>query len=138
MGLYVGRHFVSTWHRMPSLQFRSYRVGSTVVREGGNVAVYFCTPQFEVIHAVAGPVDAATFLREARWAVETWNRISAQERGSRERIARALREAHLAASVAAPQHGTSMHGFLAQRGLPTVNTIARDVFQGLLGEPVGA
>jgi hypothetical protein len=25
-----------------------------------------------VVHCIAGPVDASTFLREARWAVEVW------------------------------------------------------------------
>src|SRR4051812_42352937 len=42
-------------------------------KQGGNVAAYFCTPAGLVLHAVAGPVDAATFLREARWANEAYH-----------------------------------------------------------------
>src|SRR5262249_1181884 len=37
-------------------------------KQGGNVASYFCTPDGRVLHAIAGPVDADTMLREARWA----------------------------------------------------------------------
>src|SRR5262249_44543596 len=40
-------------------------------KQGGNVASYFCTPNGQVLQIVPGPVDAAVFLREARWAVET-------------------------------------------------------------------
>ena len=39
-------------------------------KQGGNVASYFCLADGTVVHAVAGPVDAPTFLREARWAVD--------------------------------------------------------------------
>jgi len=39
---------------------------------GGNVAVYFCTPALEVIHAVAGNVDASTLLRAAEWSEQVW------------------------------------------------------------------
>ena len=31
-----------------------------------------CTPDGQVLHVVAGPVDAAVLLREARWVVEPW------------------------------------------------------------------
>jgi hypothetical protein len=40
-------------------------------KQGGNVASYFCTPGDGVLDAIAGPVDAATVLREARWVVDT-------------------------------------------------------------------
>jgi hypothetical protein len=39
-------------------------------KQGGNVATYFCAPDGRVLHCIAGPVDAATFLREAKWVVE--------------------------------------------------------------------
>jgi hypothetical protein len=41
------------------------------VKQGGNVASYFCTPDGQVLHVVTGPVAAFVLLREARWAVET-------------------------------------------------------------------
>ena len=37
---------------------------------GGNVATYFCTADGRVLHAIAGPVDAATLLREAKWVLD--------------------------------------------------------------------
>jgi hypothetical protein len=40
-------------------------------KQGGNVASYFCAPDGRVLHVVAGPVDAATLLREAKWVVDT-------------------------------------------------------------------
>src|SRR5262249_2362066 len=40
-------------------------------KQGGNVASYFCAPDGRVLHVVAGPVDANTLLREAKWVVET-------------------------------------------------------------------
>jgi hypothetical protein len=42
------------------------------------VASYFCTPEGRVLHVVAGPVDAATLLKEARWVVETWKMADLQ------------------------------------------------------------
>ena len=39
-------------------------------KTGGNVATYFCLPDETVVHVIPGPVNAATFLREARWAVD--------------------------------------------------------------------
>lgn len=47
-------------------------------KQGGNVASYFCTPEGLVLHAVAGPVDADTFLREARWAHDTYEAAQLQ------------------------------------------------------------
>ena len=37
------------------------------------MASYFCLPDGRVLHAIPGPVDATTLLREARWVVETCN-----------------------------------------------------------------
>ena len=44
-------------------------VGAT--KQGGNVASYFCAQDGRVLHVVAGPVNAQTLLREAKWVVET-------------------------------------------------------------------
>jgi hypothetical protein len=48
------------------------------------VASYFCTPEGRVLHAIPGPVDAATLLREARWVIETCNmaKLKRQDGGS--------------------------------------------------------
>jgi hypothetical protein len=62
---YVNEHFVATYLKVGTFQI----IGGKKV--GGNVASYFCLFDGSVLHAVAGPVNAAQFLSEARWAVET-------------------------------------------------------------------
>jgi hypothetical protein len=66
VGRYLNRHFVSAFQKVATFQV------NRGAKQGGNVAGYFCTPERRVLHAVAGPVDADTFLREARWANETF------------------------------------------------------------------
>ncbi len=66
VGQYLNRHFVSAFQKVATFQING------AAKQGGNVAAYFCTPEGRVLHAIAGPVDAATFLREARWANETY------------------------------------------------------------------
>jgi hypothetical protein len=66
VGQYLNRHFVSAFQKVATFQINRGQ------KQGGNVAAYFCTPEGYVLHAVAGPVDADTFLREARWANETY------------------------------------------------------------------
>ena len=66
VGDYLNRHFVSSFQKVGTFKI----VGDQ--KQGGNVASYFCTPDGGVLHAVAGPVNAATLLREARWVVETY------------------------------------------------------------------
>ena len=66
VGQYLNRHFVSAFQKVATFQINGGQ------KQGGNVASYFCTPAGQVLHAVAGPVDADTFLREARWANDTY------------------------------------------------------------------
>ena len=66
VGQYLNRHFVSAFQKVATFQINGGQ------KQGGNVASYFCTPTGLVLHAVAGPVDADTFLREARWANDTY------------------------------------------------------------------
>ena len=66
VGDYLNRHFVCSFQKVGTFRVVNGQ------KQGGNVASYFCTPDGQsVLHAVAGPVDAATLLREARWVVET-------------------------------------------------------------------
>jgi hypothetical protein len=64
VGEYVGTQFVAAYQKVGTFR----KDGNT--KNGGNVATYFCRPDGTVLHMVPGPVDAATFLREARWAVD--------------------------------------------------------------------
>ena len=66
VGEYLNRHFVSAFQKVATFQINGGQ------KQGGNVASYFCTPDGLVLHAVAGPVDAGTFLREAHWAQDTY------------------------------------------------------------------
>ena len=65
VGEYLNRHFVSSFQKVGTFRL----VGNQ--KQGGNVASYFCSPDGNVLDAVAGPVDAAALLREAKWVVET-------------------------------------------------------------------
>ncbi|HYF00463.1 MAG TPA: hypothetical protein VEJ18_16205 [Planctomycetota bacterium] len=64
VGRFINRHFVSSFQKVATFRI----VGGQ--KQGGNVAAYFCAPDGRVLHGIAGPVDAATMLREARWVVD--------------------------------------------------------------------
>jgi hypothetical protein len=66
VGKYLNASFVSSFQKVGTFRIVNGQ------KQGGNVAAYFCDPDGRVLHAVAGPVNAPTFLREARWAVETY------------------------------------------------------------------
>jgi hypothetical protein len=88
VGQYLNRHFVSAFQKVATFQINGG------AKQGGNVAAYFCTPKGLVLHAVAGPVDAATFLREARWANETYHLAQLDTDGP-DQLQGFFREAHL-------------------------------------------
>lgn len=54
--------------------FTATNVNGTIVKQGGNVASYFCTPGGRVIHSVIGPVKADELLKEASWALAAWDK----------------------------------------------------------------
>jgi len=61
LGEYLGRHYVAAFQKLPGV----------APRTPGGMVSYFCAPDGRVLHCVAGAVDAATLLREARWVVES-------------------------------------------------------------------
>lgn len=65
VGKYVNEYFVSSYQKVATFKIVNGQ------KQGGNVAAYFCAPDGRVLHCVAGPVNAQTFLREAKWVVET-------------------------------------------------------------------
>jgi len=93
VGTFVGAHFVSAWRRVGTFQVVQIE-GKTAIRQGGNIAVYFCTPDLEVVNAIAGPVNPDAFLREAKWAVETFSAAMMSSKGHREALVAAIEEAH--------------------------------------------
>lgn len=64
VGKFVNEYFHSAFQKVATFKIQGGQ------KQGGNVAAYFCAPDGRVLHAVAGPVDAGTFLREAKWVVE--------------------------------------------------------------------
>ena len=65
VGRCLNDHFVAAFQKVGSFKIVNGQ------KQGGNVASYFCTADGRVLDAVAGPADAATLLREARWVVAT-------------------------------------------------------------------
>jgi hypothetical protein len=88
VGQFVNEHFCSSFQKVATFKI----VGGA--KQGGNVATYFCAPDGRVLHAVAGPVDAATFLKEAKWAVETTRQAMKQADGDGGKFKAYFRTAH--------------------------------------------
>jgi hypothetical protein len=65
VGKYLNEYFVSSFQKVATFKIVNGQ------KQGGNVASYFCAPDGRVLHCIAGPVDAATMLREARWVVDS-------------------------------------------------------------------
>jgi len=75
VGKYINEYFVSSFQKVATFRV----VGKQ--KQGGNVATYFCAPDGRVLHCVAGPVDAATLLREAKWVVEGAEKAIKESKG---------------------------------------------------------
>ena len=88
MGSYLNNHFVSSFQKVGT-----FRVVNGE-KQGGNVASYFCLADGSVLHAVAGPVDAATLLREARWVVDTRKLAITESKGDISKYRAFFRKAH--------------------------------------------
>jgi hypothetical protein len=88
VGKYVNEFFVSSYQKVATFKI----VGGN--KQGGNVAAYFCAPDGRVLHCVAGPVDAATFLREAKWTVETAKMAIEKSKGDGAKFKEIYRKAH--------------------------------------------
>lgn len=88
VGKYLKEHCVSSFQKVGTFRI----VGKA--KQGGNVAAYFCAPDGRVLHVVAGPVDAATMLREAKWVVETTRSAIKEAKGDGGKFKAIFRTAH--------------------------------------------
>jgi hypothetical protein len=88
VGKYLNEYFVSSFQKVATFRI----VGAA--KQGGNVASYFCAPDGRVLHVVAGPVDAATMLREAKWVVETTKKAMEVAKGDGGTFKAHFRKAH--------------------------------------------
>jgi hypothetical protein len=88
VGKYLNEHFVSSFQKVATFRI----VGQQ--KQGGNVASYFCAPDGRVLHVVAGPVNAAQLLREAKWVVATTERAMKEAKGDGAAFKAIFRKAH--------------------------------------------
>jgi hypothetical protein len=88
VGKFLNENFVSSFQKVATFKI----VGTQ--KQGGNVASYFCAPDGRVLHVVAGPVDAATFLREAKWVVDTVRSAVKESTGDGAKFKQLFRVAH--------------------------------------------
>ena len=88
VGKYINTHCVSSFQKVGTFRIVAGQ------KQGGNVAGYFCTPDGGVLHILAGPVDAGTMLREARWVIETHKLAELETRTNRAQVQALFRKAH--------------------------------------------
>jgi hypothetical protein len=88
VGKYLEQYFVASFQRVGTFRI----VGAQ--KQGGNVATYFCAPDGRVLHAIAGPVNAETLLREARWVVAQAKQAIETSKGDGAVFKASLRKAH--------------------------------------------
>jgi hypothetical protein len=74
VGKYLDENFVSSFQKVATFRIVNGQ------KQGGNVAAYFCAPDGRVLHVIAGPVDSATMLREAKWVVENARKAIAESK----------------------------------------------------------
>ncbi|HMF14498.1 MAG TPA: hypothetical protein VKE94_19415 [Gemmataceae bacterium] len=88
VGKYVNEYFVASFQKVATFKIVDGQ------KQGGNVATYFCAPDGRVLNVVAGPVDAATMLREAKWTVETAKKAIEESKGDGAKFKETIRKAH--------------------------------------------
>jgi hypothetical protein len=127
VGKYFKDNFISSYQKVGTFRIVNNQ------KQGGNVASYFTLPDGSVLHVVAGPVDAATLLREARWVVETRKLAIAEARGDSAKYKASFSKAH--ADRLLHEHGVDVHAQRPTRHV-ALNTWTRGEF-AKLGMPRG-
>jgi hypothetical protein len=146
VGKYLNDHFVSSFQKVATFRIASGQ------KQGGNVASYFCTPDNRVLHIIAGPVDAATMLRESRWVAEAYKLAMLESATNPSRFTQLMRQAHAdrlrrehGLDVAAPGKGKGqralsnqahVHLLLAAAPLVKVEQVYKLIFEKVLGEQI--
>ena len=88
VGKYLNEYFCSSFQKVATFRI----VGAQ--KQGGNVAAYFCAPDGRVLHCVAGPVNAATLLHEAKWLVDNTKKAMEQAKGDGAKFKAFFRKLH--------------------------------------------
>jgi hypothetical protein len=127
--------------------FKVVEVNGALVKNGGNVASYFCTPEGRVLHAVTGPVPAESLLAEAQWALDVWGEMAEYPPRQQPAVA-ALAHYNALAGMHAPEAAQGwnsgrrssregqIHDLLARRPLPLLSDVFEEVFEGILRQRV--
>jgi hypothetical protein len=100
VGKYLNEYFAPSFQKVATFRI----VGGQ--KQGGNVASYFCAPDGRVLHAIAGPINADTMLREAKWVVETTKKAMEDAKGDGGKFKAFFRKAH--AERLKNEHGLSV------------------------------
>jgi hypothetical protein len=158
VGEFFAKHVVATYQKVGTFQIVNGQ------KQGGNVASYFCLADGHVLHAIAGPVDAETLLREAKWVVETRKMALMEGPGKYQQV---LRQAHadrllndygVQVRSANPKvtqkmeafarqqakrsggggnaNALAVHKLLTQHPLPKLDTVYKYVFESILNQKV--
>jgi hypothetical protein len=98
---YLNQHFVCSFQKVGNFRIVNGQ------KQGGNVASYFTLDDGSVLHVLAGPVDAGTLLREARWVVETRKLAIMTSHGDGAKYKASWRKAH--AERLQAEHGMTVN-----------------------------
>jgi hypothetical protein len=88
VGKYLNEYFVCSFQKVATFRIVDGQ------KQGGNVASYFCAPDGRVLHVIAGPVDAAVMLHEAKWVVDTTEKAMDDAKGDGAKFKAYFRTAH--------------------------------------------
>ncbi len=140
MGLYLGANFVAGYRRVGTFTaIRAKDSDEIVAKIGGNVALYFCTPDGRVLAAVAGVASRERVLEEARRAVSIAERAEAIGGDPESALRAAAAEAY--ADVDLPRHrrhagdlGVDLVRWLTAKPGPPLEELGRRVWEEALGQ----
>jgi len=113
VGNYLNTFFISSYQKVGTFRVANGR------KQGGNVASYFCLPDGQVLHVLAGPVDATTMLQEARWVVETWKLALLEQKEDPRQLLAFFAKAH--ADRLRQEHGLTLSEDHQLRNASTVD-----------------
>ncbi len=136
MAKYLSPLFVAAHQQVG--EFQVVDQNGRLVKNGGNVATYFCTPDGRVIDATLGPASADRLLADARWAVQAFEPVrSASPDDQAAHLALAHRDAFEANVLTdGPDTPRRLHELFAKNPLPPVKEVYRDIFEHILNEPL--
>jgi len=147
VGEFLKQHFVGLYQKIgPS--------GNEFKMARGNVVACVCGPDGSVLNAIAGPVDAQSFLREVRWSVDTIAAANKAAGDDHSKIALHFKKAHIdryfeaarAADSQPPPAALPLNRpagvpiraqidwLLGSRAAPSLSDVVKPIYQDILGE----